>query len=47
MSNLKSHVYNFDDVSESVDEFRAANGLTVESFNNLMEFLNPGKDSCN
>ena len=25
----------------------AATGLPVESFNNLLEFLNPGKDSCN
>ena len=31
---LKSHIYNFDNVSESGDEFRAATGLTVESFNN-------------
>ena len=44
---LKSHNYNFVNVSESRDEFRAATGLTVESFNNLLEFLNPGKDSCN
>ena len=44
---LKSHIYNFDNVSESGDVFRAATGLTVESFNNLLEFLNPGKDSCN
>ena len=44
---LKSHNYNFDNVSESRDEFRAATGLTVESFNNLLEFLNPGKGSCN
>ena len=44
---LKSHIYNFDNISESRDEFRAATGLTVESFNNLLEFLNPGKDSCN
>ena len=44
---LKSHIYNFDNVSESGDEFRAATGLTVESFNDLLEFLNPGKDSCN
>ena len=34
-------------MSESGDEFRAATGLTVESSNNLMRFLNPGKDSCN
>ena len=47
MLNLKSHIYNFDDVSESVGEFRTANDLTVESFNNIMEFLNPGKDSGN
>ena len=46
-TKLKSHIYNFDNVSESGDEFRAATGLTVESFNNLLEFLNPGKDSCN
>ena len=46
-TKLKSHNYNFDNVSESRDEFRAATGLTVESFNNLLEFLNPGKDSCN
>ena len=45
-TKLKSHNYNFDNVSESRDEFRAATGLTVESFNNLLEFLNPGKDSC-
>ena len=44
---LKSHIYNFDNASESGAEFRAATGLTVESFNNLLEFLNPGKDSCN
>ena len=44
---LKSHIYNFENVSESGDEFCAATGLTVESFNNLPEFLNPGKDSCN
>ena len=30
---LKSHIYNFDNVSESGDEFHAATGLTVESFN--------------
>ena len=44
---LKSHIYSFDNVSESRDEFLAATGLTVESFNNLLKFLNPGKDSCN
>ena len=43
---LKSHICNFDNVSESGNEFRAATGLTVESFNNLLELLNPGKDSC-
>ena len=44
---LKSHIYYFDNVSESGDEFRAATGLTIESFKNLLEFLNPGKGSCN
>ena len=44
---LKSHIYNSDNVSESRDEFRATTRLTVESFNNLLEFLSPGKDSCN
>ena len=44
---FKSHVYNFVNVSESDDEFCAATGLTVESINNLLDFLNPGKDSCN
>ena len=42
---LKSHIYNF--VSESGDKFCAATDLTVDSFNNLLEFLNPSKDSCN
>ena len=32
---------------ESRDEFRAAAGLTAESFNKLPEFLSTGKDSCN
>ena len=40
-------IYNFDNVSESGDKFHASTGLTVESFNNLLEFLNPDKDSCN
>ena len=31
---LKSHTYNFDNVSELGDKFRAATGVTVESFNN-------------
>ena len=44
---LKSHIYNFDNISESRDEFRAATGLIVESFNNLLEFLNLGNDGCN
>ena len=44
---LKSHICNFGNVSESGDKFRAAAGLTVESFNNLLDFLNPGKRSCN
>ena len=44
---LKSHIYNFDNVSESGDKLRTATGLTVESFNNLTEFLNQRKDSCN
>ena len=44
---LKSHIYNFDNVSKSEDEFRAAAGLTDESFNNLLDIFNPGKDSCN
>ena len=44
---LKSHIYNSGNVSESGDKFPAATGLTVESFNNLLQFLNPGKDSCN
>ena len=42
---LKSHI--FDNVSESGDEFHAVTGLTDESFNNLLEVLNPGKGSCN
>ena len=44
---LKSHIYNFDNVSKSEEEFRAATDLTDESFNNLLEIFNPGKDSCN
>ena len=44
---LKFHIYNFNNVSESGDEFRAATGVIVESFNNLLKFLNPGEDSCN
>ena len=44
---LKSHIYNFDNASESRDELRAVTGITVESFNNVLEVLNPGKDSCN
>ena len=44
---LKSHIYNFDNISESRDEFCAATGLIAESFNNFLEFLNLGKDSCN
>ena len=44
---MKSHIYNFDTVSKSEDKFRAATILIDESFNNLLEFLNPGKDSCN
>ena len=43
---LKSHSYGFDNLSKSGDEFRPATSLTVESFNNLLEFLNPGKGSC-
>ena len=42
---LKSHIYGFDNFSKSGDEFRPATSLTVESFNNLLEFLNPGKGS--
>ena len=44
---LKFHNYNFDNLSESGDEFHAATGLTVESFNDFLEFLNPGRGSCN
>ena len=44
---LKFHIYDFDNVSESRDSVHAATGLTVEFFNSLMEFLNPGKNSCN
>ena len=44
---MKSNIYNIDNVSESRDELRAVTGITVESFNNLLKFLNPGKDSCN
>ena len=44
---MKSHIYEFGNVSESGDEFRAATDLTIESFKNLLEFLNPGEDSCN
>ena len=40
---LKPHNYNFVNVSGSRDEFRAVTGLTVESFNNVLEFLNPSK----
>ena len=43
---LKSHIYNFNNVSESGDEFRAGTALAAESFNKLLEFLNPGEDSC-
>ena len=46
-NKLKSHVYNFDNVSKSGDEFRAATVVKVESFNNLLEFLNPGEVSRN
>ena len=44
---MKSHIYNCDNASESRDEFRPATGFTGESFNNLLKFSNPGKDSCN
>ena len=44
---LESHIYNFDNLSESRHKFGAATGLKVESFNNLLKFLYPGKDSCN
>ena len=43
---LKFHIYDFDNLSKPGDEFHAATGLTVESFNNLLEVLNPGKGSC-
>ena len=44
---LKSHIYSFDNASELRDEFRAATGFIVDSFNNLLELINPAKDSCN
>ena len=44
---LKSHIYNLGNVLESGNEFCAATGRAVESFNNLLEFLNPGEGSCN
>ena len=43
---LKFHIYDFDNLSKSGDEFHAVTGLTVESFNNLLEVLNLGKGSC-
>ena len=46
-TKLKSHYYKFDDVSESGNKFQIPTGLPVESLNNLLEFLNPGKNSCN
>lgn len=44
---LKSHVYNFGNVSDSGKESRAATGHTGEYFNNLRKFLNRGEGSCN
>ena len=44
---MKSHICNFNNVSETEDKFRATTGLTVQSFSNLLEFSNPGKDNCN
>lgn len=37
---LKSHVYNFGNVSDSGNESRAATGHTDEYFNNLRKILN-------
>ena len=44
---LKSHIFNFDNLSESGSKFRPATGITVGYINNLLEFLNPGESSCN
>ena len=33
--------------NQGTNSVHAATSLTNESFNNLLEFLNPGKDSCN
>ena len=33
--------------NQGMNSVHAATGLTVEPFNNLLEFLNPCKDSCN
>ena len=44
---LKSHIYIYDNVSESGDKLHTATGLTVQFFNNLTEFLNQLRDSCN
>ena len=45
--NLKFIIYNLDNVSESGNQFCAKTGLTVVSFHNLLEVLNPDKKSCN
>ena len=33
--------------NHGMNSVHVATGLTVEPFNNLLEFLNPCKDSCN
>ena len=44
--NLKIIIYNVDNASESGNQFCAETGLTVVSFHNLLEVLNPDKKSC-
>ena len=44
---FKSRMYNFENISKNEKSFRKATGLHVDKFDAILEFINPGKDSCN
>lgn len=44
---IQNRMYSFKNISKNEEQFRKATGLSVEKFNVLLEFLNPGEDCSN
>lgn len=47
ISDYESKFYNYENISQNNEHFTKTTGITKEKFKILLEYINPGEDSCN